>query len=98
MALLAAVVVQVDASESVVRVSGEEAVVLAVDATAGEEGGRLPGPEPNLQNSFAPEEYEAPWTWWLGVVLTVVAVMITLGFGLAYYVLIHRPRQRIPQP
>ncbi len=76
----------------------EAALVLAVEAPGAEPGGQLPGPEPNLQNSFAPEEYEIPWTWWLGVILTVVAVLIVVGFGLAYYVLIHRPRQRILQP
>lgn len=79
------------------RVGGAEAS-LAVEAEAGTQGGQLPGPEPNLQNSFAPEEYEAPWTWWLGVILTAVTVLLIAAFGLAYYVLIHRPRQRVPQP
>lgn len=100
--VLAAVVPQgagVAASEPGEQASREHsALVLAVEAPGGEGGGQLPGPEPNLQNSFAPEEYEIPWTWWLGVILTVVAIVIVAGFGLAYYVLIHRPRQRIPQP
>lgn len=83
-----------DASQPAERVSREEAIVLAVEGPTEE----LLGPEPNLQSSFAPEEYQTPWTWWLGVLLTVVAVMMTVGFGLAYYLLIHRPRQRTPQP
>ncbi len=70
--------------------------MLAVEGPSEEAG--LPGPEPNLQNSFAPEEYEAPWTWWLGVILTIVTVLIIVGFGAAYYLLVHRPRQRMPQP
>lgn len=100
--VLAAVALQggvAKASEPAERVSGEEsAVVLAVEAPGEGQGGQLPGPEPNLRNSFAPEEYEAPWTWWLSVVLTVVALLIVVGFGLAYYVLFHRPSQRVPQP
>ncbi|MFN2555833.1 MAG: hypothetical protein ABR592_03005 [Nitriliruptorales bacterium] len=86
-----------DASQAARQTRDEEAVVLAVEGPSEEEGG-LPGPEPNLKNSFAPEEYEAPWTWWLGVILTAVSVVIIVGFGLAYYILIHRPRQRTPQP
>ncbi|MDQ4131365.1 MAG: hypothetical protein M3133_10345, partial [Actinomycetota bacterium] len=79
------------------RIAGAGAS-LAVEDESGTQGGQLPGPEPNLQNSFAPEEYEAPWTWWLGVILTAVTVLLIATFGLAYYVLIHRPRQRVAQP
>lgn len=83
-----------DAAVAAEPTNGQEvAVVLAVEG----EGEQLPGPEPNLRNSFAPPEYEAPWTWWLSVVLAVVTVLAIAGFGLGYYLLFHRRRQRIPQ-
>lgn len=65
------------------------AVQLAVEEEPGE-GGELPGPEPDLENTFAPDEFEAPWTWWLGVVLTAVAVLSIGGVGLGYWLLVRR--------
>jgi hypothetical protein len=62
--------------------------------TGGETGGEtgeLPGPEPDPQTSFAPKDYEPPWTWWLGVILTVVAVLAVGGTALGYYLLVRRP-------
>lgn len=65
------------------------AVRLAVEEGPGE-GGDLPGPDPDLENTFAPEEFEAPWTWWLGVILTAVAVLSIGGVGLGYWLLVRR--------
>ncbi len=62
------------------------AAALAVEVQEGE----LPGPEPNPSTSFAPSEYEAPWTWWMGVLLTGVAVFAALGAGLGYFLLVKR--------
>ncbi len=99
LALLAAVVLLQGVPSQVKAVDASQShAKLAVEAPGGEQGNGLPGPEPNLKTSFAPEEYEAPWTWWLSVILTAVTVVIIVAFGLAYYLLIHRPRQRIPQP
>lgn len=65
------------------------AIQLAVEGGDGE-GGELPGPEPELDNTFAPEEFETPWHWWLGVILTVVTVLSIAGMGLGYWVLVRR--------
>lgn len=65
-------------------------VRLAVEEAPGESSTELPGPEPNFENTFAPEEFEAPWTWWLGVVLTAVAVLAIGGVGLGYWLLVRR--------
>lgn len=67
----------------------EAPVQLAVEEEPAE-GGELPGPEPDLENTFAPEEFEAPWTWWLGVILTAVAVLTIGGVGLGYWLLVRR--------
>lgn len=67
----------------------EAPVQLAVEEEPAE-GGELPGPEPDLENTFAPEEFEAPWTWWLGVILTAVAVLSIGGVGLGYWLLVRR--------
>lgn len=50
----------------------------------------LPGPEPNFENTFAPEEFETPWHWWLGVILTAVTVLAIGGIGLGYWLLVRR--------
>lgn len=50
----------------------------------------LPGPEPNFENTFAPDEFETPWHWWLGVVLTAVTVLAIGGIGLGYWLLVRR--------
>lgn len=65
------------------------AMQLAVEGEGGE-GGELPGPEPDLDNTFAPEEFETPWTWWMGVMLTAVAVLSIGGVGLGYWLLVRR--------
>ncbi len=62
-------------------------------AAAGDEQ-PLPGPEPDPRTTFAPEQYEPPWTWWLGVILTGVTVVGVAAAGLGYWLLIARPRQR----
>lgn len=65
------------------------AVQLAVEEEPAEDG-ELPGPEPDLENTFAPDEFETPWTWWMGVILTAVAVLSIGGVGLGYWLLVRR--------
>lgn len=60
------------------------------EAAEGEAEGELPGPEPSPGTTFAPDDYEAPWTWWMGVILTVVTVLGIGGAGLGYWLLVHR--------
>lgn len=63
----------------------QDVVELAAEAPA--EGEPLPGPEPTLDheaNEFAPEPYEPPWTFGLGVILTVVAVLAIVATGLGW--------------
>lgn len=73
-------------------------VPLTVYAAAATEapGDQLPGPEPTLESTFAPTEYEAPWTWWMGVGLAAVGVLAAGGTGLGYYLLVYRPRREVP--
>ncbi|HEX2027561.1 MAG TPA: hypothetical protein VHF25_06130 [Nitriliruptorales bacterium] len=59
-------------------------------AAGGEAEGELPGPDPSPGTTFAPENYETPWTWWMGVILTVVTVLGIGGVGLGYWLLVHR--------
>lgn len=71
-----------------------DALVLAVEA---EPEGPLPGPEPDTDpesNEFAPSEYEPPWTQWLGVILTLTAILFVLGVGIGYWLLVKRPEDR----
>ena len=39
---------------------------------------------------FGPVEYERPWTWWLGVILTGVAGLMVMGMAAAYLLLVKR--------
>lgn len=61
---------------------------LAVEESPTES--ELPGPEPSPSTPFAPKAYERPWTWWLGVVLTVAAAVGVSGVGLGYWLLVKR--------
>lgn len=77
----------------------QPAIRLAVEGGEGGEGGegdttQLPGPEPDLDNTFAPDEFDTPWTWWLGVVLTAVAVLSIGGVGLGYWLLVRHREDR----
>lgn len=65
--------------------------VLAVEG--GGEGEPLPGPEPSLEHTFAPEEYEAPWTWWMSVILLAVTVLAIGGAALGFWLLVPRDRE-----
>lgn len=63
----------------------QDVVELAAEAPA--EGEPLPGPEPTLDpeaNEFAPEPYEPPWTFALGIILSVVAVLAIVATGLGW--------------
>lgn len=65
--------------------------VLELAVEEGPGGGtELPGPEPDFQNTFAPEEFETPPTWWIGVILAAVTVLSIAGLGLGYLLLVRR--------
>ncbi|MGH3442080.1 MAG: hypothetical protein ACRDUY_08545 [Nitriliruptorales bacterium] len=68
-----------------------------IAAAESPEGGQLPGPEPNEESPFAPQEYQTPWTWWMGVLLAVAGAVAALYVGLGYYFLVKRPRDRARQ-
>ncbi|MBW3577722.1 MAG: hypothetical protein KY462_08300 [Actinobacteria bacterium] len=58
------------------------------------EEGELPGPDPDPDNTFAPTEFTPSWTWWLGVILTVVTVLMLVAFGFIYATMV---RNRQPE-
>lgn len=91
-ATLAAVLV-VPAAPATAAPSGA-AVVAAAESP---EGGQLPGPEPQEDSPFAPQPYQTPWTWWMGVLLALAGVIAALYVGLGYYFLVKRPRDRARQ-
>lgn len=72
---------------------GGESPAAEVPAEGGEEP--LPGPEPQFgsENTFQPRDYEAPWTWWMGVVLTAVAVLTIGGVALGWWLLVPKDRE-----
>lgn len=92
-ALLLVVTLTLAVGLTAVPATGWEAptptVQLAVEEEPAE-GGEPPGPEPDLENTFAPTEFETPWTWWMGVILTAVAVLSIGGVGLGYWLLVRR--------
>ncbi|MBW3665369.1 MAG: DUF4366 domain-containing protein [Actinobacteria bacterium] len=68
-------------------------LILATEA-----GGEAPGLEPagpdDESNEFRPEDYERPWTWWMGPLLLIGFGPILLGGAAFYYFKVHRPAQR----
>lgn len=77
---------------SATEAGGGESPAAEAPAEGGEEP--LPGPEPDFgsENTFQPADYEAPWTWWMGVVLTAVAVLTVGGIALGWWLLVPRDR------
>ncbi|MFP5308251.1 MAG: hypothetical protein ACLGIR_01585 [Actinomycetes bacterium] len=65
------------------------AIVLAV-----EEIGENPGPDPNLDNDFAPADYEANFLWGAAVGLLVLIFLGAGALGGLYWLLVVRPKQR----
>jgi hypothetical protein len=63
---------------------------------ATEAGGEAPGLDPRLadneDNEFAPDEYERPWTYWLGVFVLVSTIPALALVAALYYLLVHRHR------
>lgn len=93
--LLAALVVLplVAATAAFASSDGGDALIVATEA-----GGEAPGPEPagpdDESNEFRPEDYERPWTWWMGPLLLVGFGPLLLGGAAFYYFKVHRPAQR----
>lgn len=71
-----------------------DAVVLAVEGEADEDA-PLPGPEPQLgeDSPFGPSEYEVPWTYGMGILLSAVAVVAIIGTAAGYWFLVRRPER-----
>lgn len=70
------------------------AVVLAAEEGADEDA-PLPGPEPQLgeDSPFGPPEYEVPWTYGMGILLSAVAVLAIVGTAAGYWFLVRRPER-----
>lgn len=67
--------------------------VLAAEG-GGEEGpvGPEPRPPDDPDNSFAPSDYEPPFLINAAVGLTVLLVLLALGLGAMYWLLVQRPK------
>lgn len=69
--------------------SDGDPVVLAVEEDPEGEGRPPPGPEPVYEdNPFLPPEYDVPWTYGLGLVLTAVGVLAIIATALGYWLLV----------
>ncbi len=70
---------------------GSDVVVLAAEG-----GGELQGPEPrgpnDTENSNAPKEYEPPFLINAAVGLTALLLLLVLGLGGLYWLLVQRPK------
>jgi hypothetical protein len=87
---LLAVVALLPASAAVAAPAADDAtVVLAV-----EEVGENPGPDPNLDNDFAPAPYESNFLWGAAVGLLVLVFLGAGALGGLYWLLVVRPKQR----
>lgn len=69
---------------------GPDGVLLAVEDPEDEGEERPPpGPDPVYEdNPFLPPEYDVPWTYGLGIVLTAVGVLATIATALGYWLLV----------
>lgn len=92
-AMLLAVLLLVPVSATAAPAAQAEATVLA--AEGGEEG--PVGPEPrganDPENSFAPADYEANFLINAAVGLTVLLILLAVGLGGLYWLLVQRPRE-----
>ena len=72
--------------------------VLAVEDEM-EDDAPLPGPEPRLgeDSPFGPPEYEVPWTYGMGILLSAVAVLAIIGTVAGYWYLVRRPERERPE-
>jgi hypothetical protein len=91
--LVALLVVPVVAATAAFASGDSDTLVVATEA-----GGEAPGPEPagpeDDGNEFRPQDYERPWTWWMGPLLLVGFGPVLLGGAAFYYFKVHRPAQR----
>ncbi len=92
-AMLLAVLLLVPATATAAPASQPEVTVLA--AEGGEEG--PVGPEPrganDPDNTFAPDDYEPNFLINAAVGLTVLLILLAVGLGGLYWLLVHRPRE-----
>lgn len=90
--LLAALVVLPVLTATAAFAAADDALVLATEFT-----GEAPGLEPagpnEEANEFRPEDYDRPWTWWMGPLLLVGFGPVLLGGAAFYYFKVHRPAQ-----
>lgn len=99
LALVAPAVLAVPATAAASEAAGAPVLAVEDDPEMEEEEVAPPGPEPQLgeDSPFGPAEYEIPWTYAMGVLLTAVAVLATIGFVAAYWFLVRRPERETSQ-
>ncbi len=90
--LAALLLVPATAAVATPSASAAEVVVLAADG-----GGEPAGPEPRApddpENTNAPADYEPPFLINAAVGLAALMVLLVVGLGGLYWLLVHRPRQ-----
>lgn len=80
------------ASAEVIDTTHTAAADVLLLAVEGEEG-EPAGPQPTLQNTNAPPEYQPPFLINAAFLLTALMLALTVAVAGLYYVLVHRPRQ-----
>jgi hypothetical protein len=97
-ALAAAIVVAVGALLQVPAAADgvpDGALQLAVEAPDDDQP--PPGPDPRPDSPFGPPEFDVPWTYGMGIALTVVAVLAIAGTAFGYWLLVVRPERETPE-
>lgn len=88
--LLALLVLPAAAASAAPALAAADTTVLATEA--GPPSGLEPRLADNPDNAFRPEDYEEPWTYWLGVFVLAGTIPAIGLVGYLYYVLVHRHR------
>ena len=89
-ATLLAALLLVPASAAFAETAAPSADVVVLAAEGGGEG--PVGPEPNLTNSNAPADYEPPFLINAAIGLAALLVLLVIGLGGLYWLLVQRPR------
>lgn len=90
LATLLAALLLVPAAAASVDPADPPADLVVLAAEGGDEG--PVGPEPNLTNSNAPAEYEPPFLINAAVGLAALMVLLVVGVGGLYWLLVQRPK------